>query len=956
MADTLIAPDKIISDEIKLQLADATSPEAQLTYKVPQRANGTSAPGTNLNDTVKTFELRTGPTDVTAYHDFYKLQIAFEHIWTEVLDKQIGIQAQALYEEWVNRKMSQNLPAPNPSISSVAELRQFMDDIRAQSLLPAGSGDRNLVGSQVSDGKGGTISVGGSGGSANMAFPATSELGGGAALTGPIRSPNGQIQLVLAQGALLLWGPDTTPLWGGPGGGATRVLDTGGRAVQQAAMQDDGSFVLILGDNSPFVVNLGAAHPGAVLRVQDDGNLVIYDGSTNTNIWATGTNVYPPPAVPQTAQAAPATGAAALESLLSGLDSLLAEQQYAFQVFAEGSINFGVLLNYRQAWTPKDYQVGDLVSTVPLAPQEVRRYTTKTVVKKTRNVKEIDDALRVRKTETSETSRVDAEIVQKALTKTNFQITASESFGGDQTFKVSAGQAANTEQSKESAQTKKEFHESVVKSAQEYRDQHRTEVSTSEVSENETTTFHEIRNPNDELTVTYLFYELQRTYDVSEKLHRITPVVLVANAVPAPHEITETWLITHDWILRRAILDDSFLPALDYLSKSFVGAEVALQVLGINMQQQKDLVDRIGQQVLAKNRALDAAQKALDDAVAAKATKQGIVGAGSFIKSFFDPLNLTQSGKTDDTADQTMIDAAKDALDRVQVSARDLLSQLTIEVTALQLATNKFSAAVQEHFNRLTEVDRLRIHVKDNILHYMQAIWSAEQPDQRYFRIYKQQVPIFHHNTTVDVLQKKSILPQQPQKYEVAFPVPALDYEVKELNEVADLDNLLGFKGNYMIFPLVEYDYLTYYMMQDYVDVGAIVRAKDPHEFGNFSLDQLEDYMRNLYEQSPERFRAQEEEFKSLIVDYLSSKPSDDLVIVPTKSLYIEALPGTYPLLEDFKLIHRALDVKKVQAEVRHAELENARLASRILKGNDEDPDIDKKIVVEGTDDVIVGP
>ena len=70
-------------------------------------------------------------------------------------------------------------------------------------------------------------------------------------------------------------------------------------------------------------------------------------------------------------------------------------------------------------------------------------------------------------------------------------------------------------------------------------------------------------------------------------------------------------------------------------------------------------------------------------------------------------------------------------------------------------------------------------------------------------------------------------------------------------------------------------------------------------------------------------------------------------MIVPTTSLYIEALVGTHPLLEDFKLLHRALDVKKVQAEVRHAELENVRLAARVLKGEDEDPDIEKKIVVQ---------
>ena len=85
-----------------------------------------------------------------------------------------------------------------------------------------------------------------------------------------------------------------------------------------------------------------------------------------------------------------------------------------------------------------------------------------------------------------------------------------------------------------------------------------------------------------------------------------------------------------------------------------------------------------------------------------------------------------------------------------------------------------------------------------------------------------------------------------------------------------------------------------------------------------------------------------------MIIDRLiSGVAEDDRVVVPTNSLYIEALVGTHPLLEDFKLLHRGLDVKKVQSEVRHAELENIRLAARALKGEDQDPDIEKMIVVQ---------
>src|SRR5439155_9933281 len=183
-------------------------------------------------------------------------------------------------------------------------------------------------------------------------------------------------------------------------------------------------------------------------------------------------------------------------------------------------------------------------------------------------VKELEDNLQTRKTESSDTSRVDAEIVEKAQNRTNFDITATESFGGGEKkpWTVSSTQRTGGDASKDSEQVKKDFRESVLKSAQEYKQQHRTEIDTSESQETENTTFNEIQNPNDELTVTYLFYELQRTYRISERIHKLTPVILVANDVPAPDEIDDSWLVEHDWILRRVILDDSFRPALDYLT------------------------------------------------------------------------------------------------------------------------------------------------------------------------------------------------------------------------------------------------------------------------------------------------------------------------------------------------------------------------------------------------------
>jgi hypothetical protein len=124
---------------------------------------------------------------------------------------------------------------------------------------------------------------------------------------------------------------------------------------------------------------------------------------------------------------------------------------------------------------------------------------------------------------------------------------------------------------------------------------------------------------------------------------------------------------------------------------------------------------------------------------------------------------------------------------------------------------------------------------------------------------------------------------------------------------------------------------------------------RDPDDFANYTIDQLQDLATCLYNSNADVYRQYKGQIRQWMIDRLASgRPEDDRVIVPTKSLYIEALVGTHPLLEDFKLLHRALDVKKVQGEVRQAELENVRRAARALANILDDPNIDKKITVEG--------
>ena len=137
--------------------------------------------------------------------------------------------------------------------------------------------------------------------------------------------------------------------------------------------------------------------------------------------------------------------------------------------------------------------------------------------------------------------------------------------------------------------------------------------------------------------------------------------------------------------------------------------------------------------------------------------------------------------------------------------------------------------------------------------------------------------------------------------------------------------------------------------MKDYVN--EFLGLADPDEHGNYKIEEL----RKAYKliENNDRFKELAEQIKELITAKLADpQMKDELVIVPTGQLFIEALPGKHALLEDFKLKHRTMDVLKVKEEIREAQIENLRKSARILAKDYEDADIDKIIKVDDINDI----
>jgi hypothetical protein len=685
----------------------------------------------------------------------------------------------------------------------------------------------------------------------------------------------------------------------------------------------------------------------------------------------------------------PAHPADRLPEILAELEQRLKEE-YAFTVYAanpkERSVNFGILLTYRQRWDPLAYQAGKLAKTITLAPKETQRYSKKTIIRRKRAEKEVENHLRTRREEASQTTRAEQEIIRKATTKTNFSLVSKGSLNVPLGDGASVGGDVTTtferEASKSSDDVKKSFHEAVFKAAQEYKDEQTTEVNTEETEEVETVESGEITNPNDEIAVTFLFYELQRRYRVSERIYRITPVIFVAQEMPRPDEIDEDWLLTYDWVLRRVLLDDSFMPALTYLSQNVVGEQVALEELRENIAAQRSIVEELRRELGVVRERMLSYRNLLERSLLTKAVEQSGGGGGGLLSSIpvvgdvaeevVETIEGVATGVGEflfgapDGSGQSRQDALKEAIEKAADEERDLLFRLEREVTALNALTESYAKALAEFLNHKTQVARLRVHIKQNILYYMQAIWSHEPPDQRFFRLHKVQVP------TLEAAKKTYIFPNlTPVTSSLASvahrrlglhgasPVNLYGADVKievepkleftTLAQAAELDNLLGFKGNYMIFPLRSSNALTDFMIDPYV-VAGLDELADPDDLGNWTLEEFAEYVCCLKEtltaQQFKKIKSQlVEQYRRLLVE---PRRNGDIVTVPTNSLFIEALPAKHSLIEEFKARHRVIDVKKVQADVRKGELENVRLAARLLAGEREDPDIEKKITVEG--------
>ena len=625
-------------------------------------------------------------------------------------------------------------------------------------------------------------------------------------------------------------------------------------------------------------------------------------------------------------------------------------ESYPFTLFADKSVNFGLLVEYTLRCDPGPYQVGRIVSTQTLTPKETISVTMRRVVKTSFNRKQIQSNQQMRKDEAKETFRDEAEVIARAQAKTNYAL--SSQGGYDLGPFGSGGFTTNFGKDKESGsqETKRAFLEAVKDASQQITNESKWELETGETIETENTEKHEISNPNDSRVLTYIYYELQQRRLCSTKLKSVIPVILVGQHVPRPNEINDDWIRSHDWVIKRFLPDDSFRPALDYLANRERGDQIVLEELKKHMESLRQNVSDLKQQVLTARSETLGRYAAIDQLAREKADLEN--REDFFLRFYQNYREEVQEHPESKDALKILDEAAQEGYQRAVREEGDLRARLEREITALQVATDAYTKAYSDYTNQRTQIDRLIQYLKSDILRYMHGIWSYEHPDQLMFRHFNIMAPRLESAQRAYMLEELNdwpigVVPQPGKKcYQVTFTVeidPDLDPADKNatLAELADLRHPLPEKlANYIIFPLKKSNALTDFMMTPYLD--AEFGLRDPDGLGNWTLQEFSDYIQCLRESLGERFAEVEADLRRQYQELLADPSRDgEEIVIPTNCLYAQMLVDPGNALEEFKEHHRKLDVEKVRAEVVSSQLDNLRRAKMVLDNRLDDPNIE---------------
>lgn len=625
------------------------------------------------------------------------------------------------------------------------------------------------------------------------------------------------------------------------------------------------------------------------------------------------------------------------ETLMAGLFRRK-PMDYPFAVTQFEHVNFGIRLTHRQEWRPLGLQRGEIVRTLPLGPKQTQKISTKQISRSKSSTSTERNRESESTTETNQTVKDSSDVIAEAAKSFGWKLEAEASYSsplnaGGPGIKISGGMNGSEQSSSKS--TSQHLSETMQKVSSKLRTQSKVVVSTEGESTFEQNLTSEIQNPNDEIAVTFIYSKLQRQYEVLTQLYAIDNVLCIAEEVPDPWEVSEEWVCKHGWILTNCLLDESFRPGLESI------------LSGIPPM----------------------------------------------------PLNSTAQGKLDLAMDSATRGIEKLASGTGQTSLA--------QVDVVQEAQRAYRESQKEMNRAQSEIDSIRVrsqrfleHLRENILHYCHEIWRLENPEQRLLRYEKRQLKVPSQwvfvpegGVRVDVTASTLAGFRSTGLRGTFIPHPTNPAYVPLIDLISPFAPP-SFSGNYAIFEMKSGGDLRYDSTNDlfpilnllqslyenparpgeildpcFRETQELVKIENgsnpdglPLEIDSQSRELMVDMVPSLrakflntpIDQREVFMKGPVDTFKPYYVEFRYRKKFARRLLVDTNNLVVDIERGSGTVLEQFKVLHRAFDVKKAAAESASAALDFKRRQLLIDAGRFGDPSIEKVIAVSNVNGLTV--
>lgn len=409
---------------------------------------------------------------------------------------------------------------------------------------------------------------------------------------------------------------------------------------------------------------------------------------------------------------------------------------YDFRPYSSKSIAFGIKLNYKQNWCPLGIQSGETVRTIPLGPKQVERISTRTTssIRKVTN-KETFTSIES-DSESTNSSKLSNDIVHQSDSKVSASLDTKVTIPID-AIPLGIDSKVGTDLSSSTRESKSQLNESMEKTSQKMKNDVKISVTNEFQSSSEYNRSSEISNPNDDIAITYVYSKLQQQFELVTFLNEVSNVVFVPEKLPSVQDIQKDWIRRYDWIIAKNLLDESFQSDLT-------------AVLNDNLEGDTYETD------LDVSHFKDVSKKAKDALPDFSAFVKGGAPGGAIMDIY-----------------QAQNEIYLRQLDKVR-------------------AIKERGVIADRSFHRLKE------HIEQNILHYMRAIWAAEDKDQRLLRYHERLVP----TRWIFVPNHSPVMSAEDGSFSGNFVPDYSGKSLRKLSSIIDPSGPVGFSGNCLIFNL----------------------------------------------------------------------------------------------------------------------------------------------------------